>query len=336
MRKVICAFILAATFISLPVYFAIGQGSGSNTADITITATPGIPLPGGGGGGGYAPEPPKLNIYFEGSPILTSPHLTDLRLTNLVLISRDQIRFEIERFTLVNNPDGTPATQIFIDRKDSPPPPPNTKIVGNIWDFTPHGISFVPPAKLTLTFEPPKLPKETTSLVIAYYHPNKGWIELESETAGTPELGTVTAKITHTAMFALLAKLAPPTPATFTISSLNIKPKQAPVGTTIIISVIVSNIGGSTGSYNLELKINHRVEATKELTLTPGSSQKVDFPITKTIIGEYQVEIGDLKDKFTVVAPAPPPKPSWLIIGIAVINGFILLSLLALALRRRY
>ncbi|MFC1981733.1 CARDB domain-containing protein [Chloroflexota bacterium] len=117
--------------------------------------------------------------------------------------------------------------------------------------------------------------------------------------------------------------MAAPAPAAFTVSSLTMSPPEVVVGEQVTIGVLVSNIGGVSGSYEVSLKINGALEATKKVTLSPGTSEKVTFTTTKDKPGTYSVDVNGLTDSF-IVKKEPI---NWWVIG-GIIGGVIVLGLL--------
>ncbi len=57
------------------------------------------------------------------------------------------------------------------------------------------------------------------------------------------------------------------TPATFTVSTLSISPTEVEIGESIIISVLVTNTGAGSGTYEVTLKLDSVSVATKEVIL---------------------------------------------------------------------
>ncbi len=111
--------------------------------------------------------------------------------------------------------------------------------------------------------------------------------------------------------------------AIFAFTRLFISPGEVNIGETVTISATVTNSGNASGSYEVTLKINGEVEATKEVTLNAGASEEVTFTTAKDVPGSYSVDVQGLSGSFTVrekpappppapppPAPAPPPAPS--------------------------
>lgn len=106
-----------------------------------------------------------------------------------------------------------------------------------------------------------------------------------------------------------------PAPAVFTISALNISPTEVDIGKSVTISVLVTNTGGLTASYEVTLKVANVVVATKDVTLAGGASQTITFTTAKDVAGTYTVNVSGLSGTFTVKtaptsAPAPTPAPA--------------------------
>jgi len=95
------------------------------------------------------------------------------------------------------------------------------------------------------------------------------------------------------------APAPPATPANFVPSSLTISSNAVDAGEIVEISILVSNTGGESGSYQVVLKINDEVEETKEITLAPNESKLVSFTTSKDIAGKYSVEVNGLEGSFT-------------------------------------
>ena len=225
---------------------------------------------------------------------------------------------------------------------ESAPPtlPANVKLV-NAYNFGPSNTTFNPAVNLSLKYDPANLPQGLTesNLYIAYWD-GSAWAPLTS-TVNTQNK-TISTQVAHFTIFAVLgrtAQAAPPSPASFAASGLNVSPTSVNPGGQVIIAAEVSNSGGSEGSYTVVLKINGVSEAEKQVTLSPGKTQGVTFTINKQTPGSYSVSIAGQSASFTVNSPPPPaeaPKISLplplIAIGAAVI---LLIIIIVLALRRR-
>jgi hypothetical protein len=117
----------------------------------------------------------------------------------------------------------------------------------------------------------------------------------------------------------------------------------------VIISVVVSNIGGSRGRYTVILTINDRPEATKDVELEANQSQMVTFNIAADAGGKHAIDVNGNSGEFSVVVPLPTltetteivpvvPVTNWpLYVGVtAALGGIVVIGLSTLiTLHRR-
>ncbi len=128
----------------------------------------------------------------------------------------------------------------------------------------------------------------------------------------------------------------PPTPATFTTSALSISPAVADIGETVTISILVTNDGDLSGTYEVTAKIDGVALPSKDITVAGHTSQQVTFTTSQAIAGTYTVTIDGQSDTFTVKSTLPPPTVInwWLISGI--ICGVVIIAVfVSLTVRRR-
>ena len=95
----------------------------------------------------------------------------------------------------------------------------------------------------------------------------------------------------------------------FRVTNLQVSPDEVDPGGEVTISVLVTNIGRETGSYDVVLRINGTVENTKTITLGGGESTEVKFKVSKDKGGVYNVEIAGLKGSFKVKEAPPTGTP---------------------------
>ena len=101
----------------------------------------------------------------------------------------------------------------------------------------------------------------------------------------------------------LSATFAVRTPAIFEVSDLTINPHEVEVGEEATITVLVSNTGDLSGSYEITLALDGVAVATEEVTLDGGISQEVAFIRTMDTTGTCSVKIANLSDTFEVTIP---------------------------------
>jgi len=121
----------------------------------------------------------------------------------------------------------------------------------------------------------------------------------------------------------------PPAHAKFEFSNLMINPSEVRAGKAVTISVVVANVGGLRGSYNVILKIDNIIEAAESVTLAGGAMKTVTFTISSDAEGPHDIGVEGLAGTF-VVTPAPPS-----IVPLAITGGIVLLAGILIWLRMR-
>jgi hypothetical protein len=223
--------------------------------------------------------------------------------------------------------------------KSSPSPPEAAYIVSLIYDFQPSGATFDPPSTVTCSYDPGHLPDDVNEkdLVVASYDSSiNKWVTLDSVV--DTEANLITAKVSHFSPVAVFAYSLIIPPAIFECSALNISPSEVDTGEAVTISVLLANTGGELGSYVVSLKINGKIEATRDVTLAAGTSKPISFTTIKNTPGTYSVAVSGLIDTFIVKEkPVPATSPSaetpinylvlWGVVGGVVIVASVILFL---------
>lgn len=95
----------------------------------------------------------------------------------------------------------------------------------------------------------------------------------------------------------------------FQVANLTISPVETSIGLPVEIVVDVINTGIYEGTYSLILNVNESVIESKELVLQANESRQVLFTVIESIVGNYNVTIGDQTGVFSVLAqPVPLPE----------------------------
>lgn len=96
--------------------------------------------------------------------------------------------------------------------------------------------------------------------------------------------------------------LPPPTPspAEFIVTDLLIDPVEVAPGEPSTVTVKVSNIGGTTGTYTAILTINEVEEERKDTSIAPGATEVVTFELSEATSGKYDIAIESLERTLTV------------------------------------
>jgi len=97
-----------------------------------------------------------------------------------------------------------------------------------------------------------------------------------------------------------------PSPADFNLSNMQIMPDEVDECQTVTITAKLTNAGGNSGSYTVELKIDGVVNQTQKLTVSPGQKCSLCFKVSKGLPGTYQVALGNLTGVFKVKEPPLP------------------------------
>jgi hypothetical protein len=312
--------LILALAVGFPAYMAFGQG-GSNIAAVTVTATPNfVTAPGGGGGGGVTPEEGEKCPAGEISAVDRTT-TQGLIIKTIVVESFDgRFRLIIDEGTVAQTYIGSHLGCIGIHKMEgSPSPPQDAYLIGVLYDVVPDRATFSPPATLEYSYEPSSIPPEVDvqKLVIAAYdEASGGWVKLYSVV--DTQAHTVTASIRHFNDLAVFGYgVEAPPPAAFQVSSLTVSPTAVYTGEAVNITIRVTNSGGQSASYQVILKIDGVVEATKEVTLDAGASTEVSFTTAEGAAGIYSVDINGATGTFEVKPRPLAPKPFnwWIIVG---------------------
>ena len=220
------------------------------------------------------------------------------------------------------------GTITISEQTNWPPVPEGYDIIGTAYEFQPAGAKFAPTLSLTLSYDPNELPESTASLAIACYDTEQAsWVSLPPDTGHVADVDKATGLINHFTAFAIIA-VTTPSPAKFTITTLDVTPEQVKLGEPLTITAQVINVGGSEGSYTLNLTINGEVERTKTVTLAPLASDTAIFTVTKEEPGTYIVSVDGLTKEFIVEAfivavPSWVSQYWWIVLTTIIIIGIM-------------
>jgi hypothetical protein len=196
---------------------------------------------------------------------------------------------------------GQSPRYIKIEERTPPPPTPeNAEIVGMPYDITsiPLGVSFNPPIEITFKYKDDEVPQGVAqeNLLIAMYDwDSNQWYNLDCTV--NPGSHIVMAELSHLSTYAILAYV---NPASFEASTLSVHPEEVEPGESVDISVIITNTGDLTDSYQVNLKLDDVVVQTKEVRLDGHDSERVTFSVNVDTTGVHEVSVGDTLVLFTV------------------------------------
>ncbi len=223
--------------------------------------------------------------------------------------------------------DNRLSTITISEQTNWPPAPEGYDIIGTAYEFQPAGAKFAPALSLALSYAGNDVPQYLSEedVYIAYYDTTaENWVRLTSQV--DTENNIVTAPVSHFTTFAIMGAAVSPTPANFTVTSLDLSNEQVEPGQEILVTVNVNNSGGGEGSYTLNLTINGAVEQTKTVTLAPSASDTVTFTVIKEEPGSYSISVDGLTKEFSVAAPPWLSRYWWtIVVGLAVIGLLLFL-----------
>lgn len=94
--------------------------------------------------------------------------------------------------------------------------------------------------------------------------------------------------------------------AAFAVANLRLEPDSVTVGQTVFIEADVTNTASSASTDQIILKVNDRVEASQNITLTAGETRTVEFSYTPTATGDYTIALADKTAILTITLVAEP------------------------------
>ena len=89
-------------------------------------------------------------------------------------------------------------------------------------------------------------------------------------------------------------------PANLIISNLSPTPSIATPEQTVTVSVDVTNSGEATDSQSVSLTVDGSQLESREVTVAPGATEKVDFTFTANGVGSYSIKVGALSGTLVV------------------------------------
>ena len=124
-------------------------------------------------------------------------------------------------------------------------------------------------------------------------------------------------------------------PVDITVSGLSVSPAEAAIGEEVTVRVLVTNNSDITGSYEVVLKIDDKVEETRQVMLEGGAEEEVVFTASRNAAGTYDIDVNGLKGVFTVERSKDQvTSPSWWLIG-GIVAGIVAAGLVLYFLARR-
>ena len=99
-------------------------------------------------------------------------------------------------------------------------------------------------------------------------------------------------------------------PSDVRLNNISVSPGQAESGQPVTVLANLVNTGASSGSYNVMLRINGRMEQQRTVEVSPGTAYPVRFTVIKTQPGTYDVAIEGQRTSFMVVGDSTSRAPA--------------------------
>lgn len=296
----------------------------------TTAAPPSVGGVGGVAGAGGLTLPTVGGLVSEPTIKLDTDGTIQARC--LLRTADGKLTLDIARGTRLLDSIKKPLSSLSVGLEPSPPAPPSGEAIILAYNFEPNGATFSPAITMTTEYDPATFPEDIAeeSLYIAYWDGSK-WVALT--TTVDTMTRTASCQISHFTTFALIGTITPPT--AFSVSNLSITPAEVQPNEAVAITLSVANTAGAEGSYSVALKINGVMEAEESVTVAPGSSQSVNFSVTREEVGSYSVDVNGLSGSFTVAAEAPAGAPISIAWWIWVIAGVVVVGLIIFFVARR-
>lgn len=150
-------------------------------------------------------------------------------------------------------------------------------------------------APITLTVD--GVPRRTRSMILG-----PGESNTMSFLVAVPDAGSYTIGLNG--RYAVVQVAPPLDPLVVKAADLRVSAAEAVVESPVLVSLQVTNTGGSLGLAHLLLRLNGALSRGLPVVLGPGESKRVEAVIAFTHLGSYEVEVGGLKASIAVI---PPP-----------------------------
>lgn len=102
-------------------------------------------------------------------------------------------------------------------------------------------------------------------------------------------------------------------PADFQVTGITVEPSEVKPEEPVVITAKVTNVGEQPATYNLELVIDGKIEATKAINVAAGGEGTASFTVERKEPRTYTVRVANVSETFKVRGSAhvvkPPPEP---------------------------
>jgi uncharacterized beta-barrel protein YwiB (DUF1934 family) len=91
--------------------------------------------------------------------------------------------------------------------------------------------------------------------------------------------------------------------AKFELGALNISPAEVVEGSSVAVSVDVTNAGQAEGNFEAKLKIDNTLAETKKVSIAAGETTTVSFTVDANAAGIHDVKLNNIVGQFSVLTP---------------------------------
>lgn len=281
---------LPVSTIDNSVFFVDSTGTAERTDTSGIS---GAPISGGGGeGGGTAGN--KRFTAISSSASQDGILWKDVRAYSV----DKRAELNISKGTVVLNGNGyLPHAITITTMKDEVSISDTQIIVGNVYDFSPAGVTCEPAANLTLFYEENILPEGIGErlLSLATMDTETGtWVSVPGEV--DIDNNCISAAVSHFSSYVILAGIRP---ASFVYNDLTLTPGIPTENEKVTASALVTNTGDLRGILDLVCTVDDVAVGRENITLEGRDRITVSFTFTAGPEGQHTLKVGTITRSIT-------------------------------------
>ncbi|WP_435177955.1 M6 family metalloprotease domain-containing protein [Halorussus sp. AFM4] len=259
---------------------------------------------GGGGGGGDVPPPMVQVEVLERTDGYARAEITSARRGSpgTVRFERGLVGGDVTFRELSVRPESADATARFLAEAtatgtppDGVPPLDATRSVLGYLTVTPTYVTDAELRSVGTAFAVDASLAASPENVVVYRYDGTGWTRVDAEFA-SERGGAYRFEASAGATGTYAVGLATPS---FEVRNLTVDPATAGPDEPVTVSVAVANVGDGAGTETLELAVDGRTVATRDVTLGPGNRTAVTFERTFEP-GDHRITLGSAAATLTV------------------------------------
>lgn len=159
-------------------------------------------------------------------------------------------------------------------------------------------------ATVKFSVDPASLPASIAEdALVLYRYTGSEW-----QTEETEYISTANRTLTYQSTVSGFSAFAiGSSPATVSVSSVNIENSELSVGESIAITAKVVNNQTQTSTHDITLHVNDTAITSKTVEVPAGSTKRVSFTFSPDVVGTYTITVGDTEAGSVVVREAQSP-----------------------------